>query len=407
MKGRKTKSLQEQHHRHADVHPRLHGRQVQDLAGPRDDVTGLRPGSNKGPEVNATCLALGQRLPTHLAHVAVGCVQGVVVRHRARCVGTLAIVVGIAVAVHQNDAVLEKVVNVASALGVDAKARVDVGIEIVVVVVVVAAEVILHAAVSIHKHVVVRLVVGRAVVVVHSLLPVIIAHKEIIAQLIVSLDDAGRAVTHLRHIHLAVPAVEGPVVARLHDGVEEKIALEQRPASKAVIEINAGAGAVEEDVILDCVLAAACLEVEGRLLLKETTRIANIAHDASKARLCAGCSIRAKPKGLFRCPCGPAQLRDDVVANLVKVVVLDGGIAVVVFNQHSVTVELDQRIGVKIKILTAEDVDGGDATKAPVATAGYGVSIKVGQGCVAERDAANGDTLDWVFHRAVQGHQGL
>ena len=90
---------------------------------------------------------------------------------------------------------------------------------------------------------------------------------------------------------LAVPAVEGPVVARLSARGEDEVVRDDVAATEAVVGVDPSARAVEEDVPGERGLRSLRLHVEARLLLIKADLTGEAAGDEREARVLPVCAV--------------------------------------------------------------------------------------------------------------------
>merc|ERR1719428_2007810 len=105
--------------------------------------------------------------------------------------------------------------------------------------VIMASKIILHALVAIDQEIVMGLVVSTAVVVVNAFLRRVIVDEEIVVDVTPSHTQAGGSVVHCGEVGLAVPRIEGAMVARLSACGEDQIGVHIVATAKAIIEIDA------------------------------------------------------------------------------------------------------------------------------------------------------------------------
>eukprot|EP00754_Rhynchopus_humris_P026773 Rhum_TRINITY_DN15040_c0_g1::Rhum_TRINITY_DN15040_c0_g1_i5::g.134771::m.134771 len=312
-----------------------------------------------------------------------------------RLAGSRAALAGADVVLAHHQRVVVEAVDVALQLRADAEALPDVAVDVVVVHVVVAAEVVLHALVARHKHVVVRVVVRAAVVVVHTLLQVVVVDEEVLRQLAPLHLHRRLARAHRAQERLAVPRVERAVVAALPARREHQVARQEVAAAQAVVEVDARTRAVEEDVVQQRGLGHLALEVERRLLLVVSHLARKVVLQQRVPRVVAVRAVEALQRvGARLVRLAPSRHR--VSADPRKLVVRQLGVPVVRAHHHAVAVQAGEEVAVNRHVLRVLKEHRPDPVKRPVTARRHAVRLHVRVPSSRQLQAADGHVLHGV-----------
>jgi hypothetical protein len=110
----------------------------------------------------------------------------------------------------------------------------------------VASKIALHAILGVRKHVVMRVIIARPIVVIDGLLAVVVGKDPVVADVVPLFNDAGGPRCHISDINLSIPAVERAVVSALATGVEQHVERYVVAATEAIVEVDTSTRTVEE-----------------------------------------------------------------------------------------------------------------------------------------------------------------
>ena len=125
---------------------------------------------------------------------------------------------------------------------------------------------------------------------------------------------------------------------------------------------------MEENVVFDRVAVAFCLKVERRLLLEKPAAVGKVRLDDRADRLVTCRTIGTHtPSNISRAG-RLAKLRNDIIANLVKVGVLNSGATSVPVDHDRVAVQSLEGAAVDHRTDSSLDKDCSDSSQAPANT---------------------------------------
>mmetsp|Transcript_15601 Transcript_15601/g.44390 ORF Transcript_15601/g.44390 Transcript_15601/m.44390 type:complete len:352 (-) Transcript_15601:1203-2258(-) len=264
---------------HYEGGPLVH---LQERTGPTQDRPIGRDFRHGASHIHAYLLRFVQVLSTELQ----GAIRGevLVLGHLSLRAGALR---GADLLACEDGAVLIKVVLVSGECGNDIEGLTDVSVQVAELVIVVAAVIILHPIATIDKEIVVGLVVTAAIIIVNGLLWRIVVDEEVVVNLAPLHDQRRRAGAHSRDVWLPVPRVEWPMVAGLPTCRKHQVVAQFIAAAKAVVVVDASAGAIEKDITRNCALSRFRLHVETALLLVQANLARQIPDDLVVPRVVA------------------------------------------------------------------------------------------------------------------------
>ena len=130
--------------------------------------------------------------------------------------------------------------------------------------VVVPTKITLESESAVGEKVVMSVIISRSIVIVDRGDGVVVGYDEVVVNLPRGGNDARGTIPDCGDVRNAVPAVPGPMVAALPTCVQEKIVGDVVAAPKAIVKVQRGSWAVEEDVLLDHRPGGDCLAGQQR-----------------------------------------------------------------------------------------------------------------------------------------------
>lgn len=240
----------------------------------------------------------------------------------------------------------------------------NIPIDVVEVIVAVAAKVVLLSLGAIHQKVVMRLVKAAAIIVINRLLRIIVINYKVVMDLAPPGMHGGRAVTDSCQERLAVPAVERAMIPAFSACGEDKIVCELVRAAKAIIKVDAGTWAIEEDVAKEVRLRGLGLEIKAGLLLIQPNFASEIPNNGVVSGMVAISAVKPlEAIGLVRV--SPA--RHGIASKPAELAVGDCCVAVVARDHDCVAVKSRKVALVNHDALCAFKEHSRHAVQSPVA----------------------------------------
>mmetsp|Transcript_22257 Transcript_22257/g.54656 ORF Transcript_22257/g.54656 Transcript_22257/m.54656 type:complete len:302 (+) Transcript_22257:421-1326(+) len=272
--------------------------------------------------------------------------------------------------------------------------HIHVHIHVLMVAVVVPPIVALQPGTPVHQHVVVRIVVRGAVVVVHVLLGAEVVDDQVVVDAAPLHHQAGSTGAGGGEVGLPVPGVDGAVVAGLPAGRENQVVRHLIPSSESVVEIQPSPWTIEEHVASDGRPSCFRLEKEGGLLFVDPNLAGGVAFKQGQVRVVTvgpiyACGRSSGPL-LRRLVSAPPQ-GDSCTSQKRKIRTHHPGLPVVSAEHQPVPVQTVECTPVHREPHGALGQDCPSPGQGPIPARRHGVGREEGRSCSGEGDASKGN----------------